>query len=236
MRPPTAAGRRFRKFQGGNERPAQTATPSVTMQMPIPPTGIPALLPQRRRCAVSIRHCRGPARPPARTAPVRRTGRAAHTDSGTIRMSRSGMRASTVRSAGFSIADSTTMTVSGAPWRSRNTRNECSPSSTHRPVLARSRDEATRRIACLTRGLSADVMRGTAYCAAYENPRHRRMTAIHPAGHMTLIDAVARRGFSGVVRKMVSTRRPRAVGRILRPVEAFPARTVRAPRPPRIPA
>src|SRR5438094_5620910 len=36
----------------------------------------------------------------------------------------------------------------------------CSPSSTHRPLLRRSREDAIRRAASLRRGLSREVMRG----------------------------------------------------------------------------
>src|SRR5205823_2107119 len=124
---------------------------------------------------------------------------------------------------------------------SRNTRNKCSPSSTHCPVFARSRDDATKRIACLTGGLSADVTRGTAMSRdAYAHPRHPRVAAIgaprDAAVRIALIDALARRVFSGAVRKEGSTRCPGVAGRTLRLAGACPDRTARALRPPRIPA
>ena len=74
---------------------------------------------------------------------------------------RSESRSANERTAGRESASSLTISVSGAPYRAAKTSTTCSPSSTHRPALRRSRDEATSRAASFSRGLLREVIRCT---------------------------------------------------------------------------
>src|SRR5450755_3229207 len=84
----------------------------------------------------------------------------AHADSVTTRQRAAGTVSSSLRMPSRSSADSTTIKVSGAPYRSQYAAMTCSPSSTQRPALRRSREDATSRAASLRRGLSRELTRG----------------------------------------------------------------------------
>ena len=92
-----------------------------------------------------------------------------HADSVTMRLRAGGTVSRSLRMPSRSSADSTTIKVSGAPCRSQYTAMTCSPSSTQRPALRRSREDATSRAACLRRGLSLELTRGIACAAQYES-------------------------------------------------------------------
>ena len=83
-----------------------------------------------------------------------------------MRLRAAGTLSSSLRMPSRSSADSTTIKVSGAPYRSQYTAMMCSPSSTQRPALRRSREDATSRAACFRRGLSRELTRGMGFRAA----------------------------------------------------------------------